>query len=150
MDWRDKIFIQYKLEPDLRLVDKSVEDILSEYILDRIYHISIPEMYKHFEKDRARIVMISEELKEKAPELKRIIDTIVLDIYKKFEFVPSEKPKTFNNFKVDKLLHHIGYTDDVINTTPFQKKKQIKELANIKITEEQNNNKHAFTIIERK
>lgn len=150
MDWRDKIFIQYKLEPDLRLIDKSVEDIISEYILDRIYHISIPEIYKHFEKDRARIVMISEALKEKTPELKIIIDTIVLDIYKRFEFVPAEKKKTYNNFKVDKLLHNIWYNDDIINNIPFQQKKKIKELANKKITEEQGNNKHVFTIIERK
>ena len=94
--------------------------------------------------------MISEALKEKTPELKIIIDTIVLDIYKRFEFVPAEKKKTYNNFKVDKLLHNIWYTDDIINNIPFQQKKKIKELANKKITEEQSNNKHVFTIIERK
>lgn len=149
-DWRDKILIKYKLEPDLHLIDKSVEDIISEYVLDRIYHISIPEIYKHFEKDRARIVMISEELRQKVPELKIIIDTIVLDIYKNFEFIPSDRPKPYNNFQVDKVLHHIWYSNDIIHNTPFQKKKKIKELVNKKILEQESDNKNLFTIRERK
>ena len=94
--------------------------------------------------------MISEELRQKVPELKIIIDTIVLDIYKNFEFIPSDRPKPYNNFQVDKVLHHIWYSNDIIHNTPFQKKKKIKELVNKKILEQESDNKNLFTIRERK
>ena len=110
-DWHDELYIKTKLLPELKLIDKSVEDIIKEYILDRIYHTSLPDLYQHFEKDRSRIIMISEELKSNAPDLHIIFDTIIKDICDNFSVKSTVEYKPYKKEKNKKLLKHMGHSN---------------------------------------
>lgn len=149
IDWRDKLYV-IKLQSDLDLIDRNVEDVIAEYILDRIYHKSLPEIYKYFEKDRARIVMISEQLQSTSLNFKHIIDTIIMDIYMNFEIKLALDHKKYSNTQLDKLLHDMWYSDNQIKNIWFYRKKDIKLLVNKQIEYDAMQMKNSFVIKEKR
>lgn len=83
----------------------NAHEVLENYITWTIIHTAIPWFSKHHRSyDSQRMILLASKIKETDPQLKKILDTVALDIANDFEFHIQAKRKHLSLHELNRLL----------------------------------------------